>query len=269
MRALAVLAVAAALAAPTAPVGAETVSGIVQPARIVSLAPLLEGVVAEIAVEEGQRVRKGEVLLRLDDSVQSARIALARAAAEAAGEIRRAEVAAAEAAAVLARTRQAAQAGAAREWEVRQGQARLEAAQAALQAARERVEIERRRLALEQAQAELHLLRAPFDGRVFRLDAKPGATVTRATPVLTLADLSTLEAVLYVPARALSRLREGMAVEFGLGEPVEASVTASLRHIDRLIDPASARFRAVFVFANPEESMPAGVEATLDLEALP
>lgn len=267
MRALASLALAVALAA--APAGAETVSGIVQPSRLVSLAPLIEGVVAEIAVEEGQRVRKGEVLLRLDDSVQAARIALARAAAEAGGEIRRAEVEAGEAAAVLARTRQAAQAGAAREWEVRQAQARLEAAQAALQAARERVEIERRRLALEQAQAELHLLRAPFDGRVFRLDAKPGATVTRATPVLTLADLSTLEAVLYIPARALSRLREGMEVPLVLGEPVEHVVTATLRHIDRLIDPASARFRAVFVIANPDEAMPAGVEATLDLETLP
>lgn len=252
-----------------APLRAETVAGIVLPARVVTLNPLLDGVVAEVSAREGQRVARGDVLLRLDDGVQSARIALARAAADATGELRRAEVEAAEAAAVLARTRQAAAAGAARDWEVRQSQARLDAAQAALQTARERVEIERRRLALETAQAELHLLRAPFDGRVFRVEVKPGATVGRGSVAMTVADLTELEATLFVPARALGRLREGMEVPLALGEPVGRTVIATLRHVDRLIDAASGRFRAVFVLANADEEMPSGIEATLDLGALP
>ena len=58
----------------------DAVRGPVRPQRLASLGPQNDGVVREVAVAEGAAVRQGDVLLRLDDAVQAARIGLARAA---------------------------------------------------------------------------------------------------------------------------------------------------------------------------------------------
>jgi RND family efflux transporter MFP subunit len=253
------------LAAPAVRAEEDVVRGPTRPHRLAALGPQGEGVVREVMVAEGDTVRANEVLLRLDDAVQEARIGLARAAAEAEGEWRQAMVQRQEAEAVLARTLQAAGRGAATEWEVRQARARLDATSATAEAAAERRRVEQRRLDLELAQQQVLVIRAPFDGVVTRLDAVPGATLTRADRPVTVADLSVLEAVLYVPASAWRRLSLGGVYTLHLSEPVDGSVRARLRHMDPVMDAASGRFRAVFTIENPGRTLPAGLEAALDL----
>lgn len=236
--------------------------------RFATLGPQSDGVVREVLVTEGQRVRSGDVLLRLDDEVQAARIGLARAAAEAEGELRQAQVQYEEAQVVLGRTQQAAGRGVATEWEVRQARARVEMTRAATEGAQERRRIERQRLELELAQQAQLVIRAPFDGVVTRIDTVPGATLTRADRPMAVADLSVLEAVLYVPAQSWTALRIGRDYPLLLSEPVGRAVDARLRHMDPVMDAASGRFRAVFTIENADGTIPAGLEAALDLRGL-
>jgi len=245
-----------------------SVRGPTRPQRLAALGPPTDGVVRELAVVEGSAVRRGDVLVRLVDDVQLARIGLARAAADADGELRQAQVQHAEALAVYARTQQAAGRGAATEWEVRQTRAKVDTTKAAIDSAEERRRIEQRRLELELATQEQLLIRAPFDGVVTKLETVPGATLLRTDRPVTVADLSTLEAVLYVPAALWPRLQAGGGYSLFLSEPVGRRVAARLRHLDPVMDVASGRFRAVFVIANPAGSLPAGLEATLDLLTL-
>jgi hypothetical protein len=86
---------------------------------------------------------------------------------------------------------------------------------------------------------------------------------------VTVADLSLLEAVLYVPAVAWPLLRPGAFYALLLSDPVGRSVMAQLRHVDPVMDAASGRFRTVFLIENPEGALPAGIEAALDLRELP
>jgi RND family efflux transporter MFP subunit len=244
------------------------VRGPTRPQRLANLSPQSDGVVREVLVAEGDRVRAGDLLLRLDDEVQAARIGLARSAAEGDADLRQAQVQHQEAQAVLARTQQAAGRGAATDWEVRQARARVDVAKAAADGAEERRRTEQRRLELELAQAAQLVIRAPFDGVVTRIDTVPGATLTRADRPVTVADLEGLEAVLYVPAQAWAVLRIGQAYPLVLSAPVGGSVEARLRHMDPVMDAASGRFRAVFAIANPEGTIPAGLEAGLDLRAI-
>jgi len=262
-----VLALALALLAlPT--FGQEVVRGPTRPQALAALAPQADGVVREVAVAEGDRVRRGDLLLALDDALQQARIALAEAAAANEAELRQARVTLAEAAAVLERTAAAAGRGAAGEWEVRQARARVELARAGVESAEEKRRLEARRLDVERASAEQQKLRAPFDGVVTRVDVVAGATVSRGDRPVTVADLSVLEAVLYLPASAWPKLRLGAAYPLALAAPVEREVTATLRSIDPVLDAASGRFRAVFTIANPDLALPAGMEAALDLARL-
>jgi RND family efflux transporter MFP subunit len=244
------------------------VRGPTRPQRLANLGPQSDGVVREVLVAEGDRVTAGDVLLRLDDEVQAARIGLARVAAEAEGDLRQAQVQHQEALAVLSRTQQAAGRGSATDWEVRQARARVDVTKAAADSAEERRRIEQRRLDLELAQQAQLVIRAPFDGVVTRIDTVPGATLTRGDRPVTVADLGVLEAVLYVPAQAWTALRIGQSYPLLLSEPVGRAVPSRLRHMDPVMDAASGRFRAVFTIDNADGAIPAGLEAGLDLAAV-
>ncbi len=243
--------------------------GPTRPAQVANLGPLQEGVVRTVHVAEGDRVRRGDVLLRLLDDVQEARIGLMRAAAAAEGELRQAEVQAQEAEAVLSRTQAAAARSAATEWEVRQAHARREAARAAVQAATDRRRIEQQKLELELATLDTLAIRAPFDGTVTRVDTTTGATLARTDRPLTVADLSSLEAVLYLPAEAWPLLRVGESYRLLLSAPVGKAIGGRLRHVDPVLDAASGRFRVIFVIDNARFELPAGTEAALDLSEIP
>jgi RND family efflux transporter MFP subunit len=267
----AVLAVPLLAAAPMLAARAQeesVVRGPIRPQRLASLGPQSDGVVREVLATEGDRVAAGDVLLRLDDEVQAARIGLARVAAEAEADLRQAQVQHQEALAVLARTQQAAARGAATDWEVRQARARVDVAKAAADGAEERRRIEQRRLELELAQQAQLVIRAPFDGVVTRLDTVPGATLTRGDRPVTVADLAVLEAVLFLPAQAWRVMRVGRSYALLLSEPVGRAVPAVLRHMDPVMDAASGRFRAVFTIDNADGAFPAGLEAGLDLAAV-
>lgn len=248
--------------------GRRIVRGPTRPAQVANLGPLQEGTVRTIEVREGARVRQGDVLVRLLDDIQKARVDLSRVAAEADGELRQAQVQAEEAEAVLMRTQAAAARSAASDWEVRQARARHEIARAAVQAATDRRRVERQKLELELAALETLLIRAPFDGTVTRVDTTPGATLGRGDRPITVADLTILEAVLYVPADAWPHLRVGESYRLELSSPADQTVQAQLRHVDPILDAASGRFRAIFTIDNAGGQLPAGTEAALDLSAM-
>jgi RND family efflux transporter MFP subunit len=247
----------------------EVVRGSTRPKALVSLAPQVDGIVRRLAVAEGDRVTRGEILLQLKDDVQQARIALARASAGAEADLRKARIELEEAVAVLQRTEAAAGRGAARDWELRQAKARVDLARAGVDSAAEKRTIEARRLELEQAAAEQHVIRAPFDGVVTRVDVVVGATIDRGDKPLTVADLSILEAELFLPGRLWPLLRPGNAYPLAIAEPAARDVEGVLRTVDPVMDAASGRFRAVFTIANGELQLPAGLEATLDLSRIP
>lgn len=238
--------------------------GPTRPAQIATLGPLQDGVVREVRVAEGDKVKRGDLLLQLNDDVQEARIGLTRAAAASEGELRQAEVQAQEAEVVLARTQAAAARNAATEWEIRHARARLESARAAVQSAKDRRKVEQQRLELEIATRETLLIRAPFEGIVTRIDTTAGATLSRSDRPLVVSDLSSIEAVLYLPGHLWPQLKIGSTYPLGLSAPVGQKRDGRLRYIEPVLDAASGRFRAIFVIDNRDLTLPAGVEDTLD-----
>lgn len=189
-------------------------NGIVEPAdRETNVAAQVSAVVRQVLVEEGQHVKKGDLLVQLDDTVEQA--ALLSAEAELAGEraqlnrvlrgsrvedrdAANAEAQAAKAradlsAGVLARTEQLAKTGAATPDELerarRQAQtddATARASNARFRAAesgsrveevafqRARTQAAEARAAQARAQLERLAVRAPADGEVLQVRVRPG-----------------------------------------------------------------------------------------------
>ncbi len=160
-------------------------AGTVKARRRAQLSPEAGGRVVEIAKREGERVKQGEVLLRLDPSIPAARHALAlREQQVAVAERNRACLAAERAGRELDRNRRLAAQGIVSadvldgfDSAARTAAAACEAARATEQRAAAAIELAERRL-------ELAVLRAPFDGIVADLSIEVGEWSTPSPPAL-------------------------------------------------------------------------------------
>lgn len=194
-----------------------TASGIIQPKRKVDISADISGRVIQLAVEEGQMVSQGDLLLRIDPTSYEA--AVRRAAAV---------VAQAQAQAAQARAGLIQATSAARRAEQLAGGDRLISAQDLEQAiTQEQVaeaQHEAARYAVAQAQASLSEARealrkttivAPMSGRVTRLNIEEGETAIVGTMnnpgslLLTVADLSVMEASVRVDETDVPHITHG------------------------------------------------------------
>lgn len=145
----------------------------------VALTTRVSGVVDSVLVKRGQQVKKGSLLLRLDDAVLRARVD------EAAAEFARAEAEAAEAKRDFERAQELYARTVSSTSELDAATTRQARAQAVLAASKARHDIARRNL----ADAEL---KAPFDARVASIPGLPGTVVTAECQPRTLIVLTPL-----------------------------------------------------------------------------
>lgn len=178
------------------------------------------GRVAEVLVEEGQRVQRGDLLMRLDQEAFQADLDSADAGVRSAEiEIRSRRARLADLSRQLERQRTLRERGLV-------GQDGFEQLQSQHEIARIAVEAGEQTLAQAQAQRELSrdrlqrtLFTAPIDGVMISVDIKPGETVIAGTTnivgsdLMVLADPSVLLAELRVDEADIARIRLGQPVQ--------------------------------------------------------
>lgn len=232
--------------------------GITKPALHVTLHPNIAGVVHEILVKEGDTVRIGQPLVRMDDRFARANLTAAEVAAAQVGpvELARAELAAAEQILRRLESVKDQRAIAAQEFEiarssVEKARANLNIAEGNLKLAFEKVTIERERT------NQLTLL-APFDGVVHRVKASVGERLQEDQIVLDVVNVDRLRVELHVPSNQFNKLEIGkiypLATNFRELNFVEAKLTA----IAPIVDPSTDTLRCVFEIDNTSLKLPAG-----------
>lgn len=170
--------------------------------------------VAEVPIEEGERVTKGQVLARLDDLVLAAQAGSAR------GSVTEAEAALALAQAELRRATELSRTDAVARQTLEQRQANLRQTEARLLSARAR---------LEEAEARLAQTRilAPADGIVARRSILPGAVAQPGQEVARLIRDGRLELAARVPELELPGIAPGQHVRVRHGaNEIEGEVRA-------------------------------------------
>jgi RND family efflux transporter MFP subunit len=216
------------------------------------LATRLMGRIRSVAVAEGDRVQRGQVLASLEDGDWRARLDQARAS------LREAEALRVQAGREVERRRNLHRDQALPQEGLDQAETQYARAQAAEQVARAGV-----------AQAEVELgytqVRSPLDGVVVRKYAQPGDLSAPGAPLLTIEQLDPLEVVAEVGESLFSRL--------SLGQEVEVEIPAlSQRHQGRLTaliptaDPQSRTFRVKVELPNPDHRLGSGLHARLLLK---
>lgn len=258
---------AAAVAMPAAAATERAVldaTGYVTARRAATVSAKVTGRVAEVFIEEGQRVRAGEVLARLDPSDADAALALARsqlAAAEAQLEDLDVQRRQAERDARRAEELAARQLGSTQAAE----DARLRVASftARLAAQREQTQVAARNVDVARVAVDNTVVRAPFDGVITDKAAQPGEIVSPVsagggftrTGIGTIVDMESLEIEVDVNESYISRVSPGQGVTANLNAYPDWDIPAHVIAIVPTADRAKATVKVRIAIDTRDERL--------------
>jgi RND family efflux transporter MFP subunit len=197
-------------------------SGYVTARRQATVSAKITGKVTEVLIEEGMRVKVGDVLARLDDSEARAQLALAEAQLDAA----RSQIAAIRTQLTQAERDYTRQQGLA-ERQIISAQdldaalAQRDTLRARLASAEEQIKVARESVAVARVQLDNTVIRAPFDGVVVAKAAQPGEIISpmsagggfTRTGIGTIVDMDSLEIQVDVNEAFINRVKPGQPVE--------------------------------------------------------
>ena len=199
----------------------------------------IAGQVRSVSFNEGEQVKKGQVLLKIDDAELRAQLAQAQARFKLAG---------------LNRKRSE----------------NLTEAQSMSQAEADRVVSE-----FSSAEAELALLRvrldkaeikAPFDGIVGARAISPGDYITAATVITTLDDLSRMKIDFQVPERFVAKVRPGTAFTVrARSNSGESLSEGTVYFVSSVIDRATRSSQVKGYLNNAQAGLKPGMFASIEL----
>jgi membrane fusion protein, multidrug efflux system len=223
--------------------------GTVQASFTVAIRPQVDGKLQEVLFTEGQQVRKGDILAKIDPRLY--RAALDSAKAKKAQD----EALLGAAQKDLVRSRTLVNKSVQTEQALEQQQAKVDQLVASVEADNAAVET-------AQTQLDYTTITAPSDGRMGVRTIDPGNLVRAAdSAAITTLTLTKPAAVLFtLSARALTDMRDALA-----RGPVEVTAYSqdnvhilgkgTLLLIDNIVDQASATMRLKAVFANEDERL--------------
>ena len=252
----------AVVAAPVRSSGAQKAvleaSGYVTARRQATVASKVTGRVQELLLEEGDTVKAGQVLARLDATDAVAALALAKAQHEAAAaQLRDLALQIAQAARDLKRQQELA----ARKLIPPQGEEearlKLDSLHARETVQQRQVAVAARNVALAEVGVENTVIRAPFDGVVTVQAAQPGESVSpisagggfTRTGIGTLVDMSSLEIEVDVNEAYVSRVQSGQQVTAVLNAYPDWQLPAHVITLIPTADRAKATVKARIAIA--------------------
>jgi membrane fusion protein (multidrug efflux system) len=214
-----------------------TAVGSVAPAKGVTVASEVAGLVTAIRFDSGARVRRGQVLVELDRSVEVAQLAAARA---------RQELALVSARRSRALIKEGVIAG-----------AKLDSDESALKSANAEV-------AALRAQIERKTVRAPFAGRLGIRLVNVGQFLSPGTPLTVLQGVESLFVDFTLPQQRLPALAVGLSVRLTVPGRDQA-LTGTLAAIDPEVDAATRTIKLRATVAPPDPQLRPGMFVNVEV----
>jgi len=234
-------------------------AGTVKSRRRAEMSPGVAGLVKAIPAAKGERVKKGQVLLRLDDEEYKAQVVLAERTVDAAqASSDQACLAADQAARDLKRTEGLSQQNLVSAQTLETARTQTESSDAACKAAKEQVKQARAQLDAARATLAKTVMSAPFDGVVLDVTTEVGEWISPSPPgvfippVVDVIDPDSL----YVSAP----LDEADVAKVKVGLPVRITMDA----FRGKSFPGTVSYVSSYVETKQEQNRTLAVEATFD-----
>ena len=243
---------------------------LIEASQVVEIRSTVDGMIANVHVQRGDNVRKGQALVDLSSTVERLAVESARYRSVMEGQISSARNRVDYATKKLARATDLQQQNYASAQTRDEAEAERRLAESELQAAienRELAKIEHRR-AVEQL--GLRTMASPFNGVVVDRMLNPGDLAESGSgrkPVLKVAQIDPLRVDIVLPASLFGQVKPGMKA-FVAPQGGKLRYTASVKLIDWLVDAASSTFVARLELANPKFEIPGGVRCSAEIDGI-
>ncbi len=214
--------------------------GTAQARESIVLTPKVADTIRALRFDSGDRVRRGQVLVQMSSVEQSADLAEARAANQAAQED-------------LRRTQELFNRGFA-------SQARLDTVRAAADAAEARLNAGASRIADRT-------IVAPFAGIVGLRTASPGQYVRPGDQIGTLDDISEMKLDFNVPETQLARVGSGVEIVARTAAYPDRLFTGRIGNVDSRVDPTTRTVRVRAMLPNADEVIRPGMLMTVEVRS--
>jgi RND family efflux transporter MFP subunit len=257
----------------SAPGAVLNASGYVTARRRATVSSKVTGKVLQVFVEEGQNVKQGQVLARLDDSQTRAELAFAEAQAGAARKSAAQDAARLhEAELNLERRQRLMKEQVVGRAEVDTAQADVDSLKARIAYAQEQINVAESQVRLRRRDLDDMVIRAPFSGVAISKDAQAGEMVSPVsagggftrTGIGTIVDMSSLEIEVDVNESFINRVRRDQKVEAVLDAypdwRIPAHVITTVPSADR--QKATVRVRIGFEQLDPRILPDMGVKVS-------
>jgi RND family efflux transporter MFP subunit len=253
-----------------------SVLGYLEPYRSIEMNPSETGIIETISVSEGEKVKKGQALLNLNNRVLEAQIAISEVQAESMSAI---EVATADLEVARERFQKLSQlksSGTAHSSEVARAAADLKKAEAQLNIANEEKKIAGFRVEEIKAQLEQRILRSPIDGVIIEINREVAESAMapregqRNRSLVKVAQIDRLRLVVHVPSiHAADLVVGGILPVRVLGqnsltldrESTALDASAVIEFISPAIDPSSETVRVRLMIDNSDNKLQSGAHA--------
>jgi RND family efflux transporter MFP subunit len=208
---------------------------IIEPSSTVKLGSGVPGIIEEIAVDRGDMVKKGQVLVRLDSKVERASMESRKARYDfSKNDYKRKSGLYGKA---LIPTREADE-------------------------SETNMKIAQRDFEEAEKVYERRTIRSPIDGVVVQRLLQPGERVEEQ-PILTLAQLSPLYVEVIAPAGMLGSVKAGDRAAVRPENPIKGEYVGRVKIVDNVVDAASGTFGIRIELENKNYSIPSGLKCTV------
>ena len=224
------------------------ISGTMTPQQAATLRSEISGPVVQTYVEQGQSVKRGQALVRIDDT------SLREALLSAQSAVRSAKLTLDNALRDAEREQRLETAGAVAPRDVEVAQRTLASAQAGMADAQSR-------LTSAQQQVDKALFRAPFDGLVSERPVNAGDVVQPGAAIVSVVNPASMRLEGSVPAEQLSSLKIGTPVIFTVNGYGAQTFTGRIDRINPTADPATRQVRVYVTIPNEKSTLVGGLFA--------
>jgi HlyD family secretion protein len=247
-------------------------SGTLQPTRSVDVGSELSGTLEAVLANENDRVKRGQVVARLDTAKLEDAVAKSRAAVAAAeATVQQMEATVAESHASLKRLRHVAELSGGKvpsQTELETAEAAVKRAEANAASARAAVTQARATLKTDETNIGKAVIRSPIDGVVLTRKVEPGQTVVAAmtTPVMfTIAeDLTQMELQVKVDEADVGAVKLGQPASFTVSAWAGREFPATIERvgIGSTVTDNVVTYKTVLAVANDDLALRPGMTAT-------
>ncbi len=240
---------------------------IIEPARIVKLASPMVGLIASIEVERGDIVRKGQIVARMENAMETVNLELAREQTTNDFAIKAQRARLDFLRNKLDRTDKLLQRADVSRATFEEAQADMTQSDQQVREAEHDLRVAQIELKRAQAALELRIVRSPIDGVVVERLLQPGEYRNEQAALMVLAQVDPLRVEVLVPTAYVGRISVGGKAVVRPEEPLGGEHLAEVTVVDRVIDSASGLFGVRLALPNAAAQLPAGLRCTMSFAA--